>query len=601
MSSIIQGYEYDIFISYRQKDNKGDKWVSEFVDALKDELESTFKEEVSVYFDLNPHDGLLETHDVDASLKEKLKCLVFIPIISQTFCDPKSYAWQHEFCVFNQLAREDQFGRDIKLSNGNVASRILPVKIHDLDQDDKALFEKELGGMLRAVDFIYKEAGVNRPLKSTDSKNDNLNKTDYRNQINKVANAIKEIIGSLERPSSANSELKGFQVPGRKSIERKSKKTNVRSKLLFAIFSLMFFIALVLLLSKHYFSEKGSIKENKNNITENSKAYEWYLKAEFRLTPENEHDVDSCIFFLTKAIAADSLFALAHAELSRAYSIKNYWIDPNGGYSEKAFVEAEKSLYLNPNLAEGYFARAYCTWNFQNKYPHEKVIREYKKATTLKADMDEAYHQIAVVYAHVGLMDEAFAAIKKAVKINPGNKFATIDLASTYFFTGEKPDLEHMIDLFKQTPEHLISSYRISQWAIALITLDRISEAEDILSAGIKKDSTNIFINTVQAILLAKEGDKEGALKIIRFFEKNNLNTGHLHHAVYNLAVASAFLGDYQEAVNKLTWVAENGLPNYPLFNNDPLLISLRQFAPYNELVKKLKISWEKFRQVANE
>jgi len=34
MASIIEGYNYDIFISYRQKDNKGDRWVSEFVDAL---------------------------------------------------------------------------------------------------------------------------------------------------------------------------------------------------------------------------------------------------------------------------------------------------------------------------------------------------------------------------------------------------------------------------------------------------------------------------------------------------------------------------------------------------------------------------------------
>ena len=51
MSSIIEGYNYDIFISYRQKDNKGDRWVSEFVEALKTELESTFKEETSVYFD----------------------------------------------------------------------------------------------------------------------------------------------------------------------------------------------------------------------------------------------------------------------------------------------------------------------------------------------------------------------------------------------------------------------------------------------------------------------------------------------------------------------------------------------------------------------
>ena len=89
MASIIPGYEYDIFISNRQKDNKGERWVSEFVESLKTELESTFKEEISVYFDINPHDGLLETHDVNASLKEKLKCLVFIPIISRTYCDPE--------------------------------------------------------------------------------------------------------------------------------------------------------------------------------------------------------------------------------------------------------------------------------------------------------------------------------------------------------------------------------------------------------------------------------------------------------------------------------------------------------------------------------
>ncbi len=35
MSSIIEGYNYDIFISYRQKDNKYDGWVTEFVDNLK--------------------------------------------------------------------------------------------------------------------------------------------------------------------------------------------------------------------------------------------------------------------------------------------------------------------------------------------------------------------------------------------------------------------------------------------------------------------------------------------------------------------------------------------------------------------------------------
>ena len=208
MSSIVENYSYDIFISYRQKDNKGDRWVSEFVEALKDELESTFKEEVSVYFDINPNDGLLETHDVDESLKEKLKCLVFIPIISRTYCDPKSFAWEHEFKPFVEQASQDQFGLKVKLPNGNVASRVLPIRIYDLDTTDIKLCETVLGGILRGLEFIYKSSGVNRPLRSKEENpQENLNHTIYRDQINKVGNAVKEIIsGLLTEPSGQNKE-----------------------------------------------------------------------------------------------------------------------------------------------------------------------------------------------------------------------------------------------------------------------------------------------------------------------------------------------------------------------------------------------------------
>jgi len=202
MASIIEGYEYDIFISYRQKDNKGDRWVSNFVDALKAELESTFKEDVTVYFDVNPHDGLLETHDVGESLKEKLKCLIFIPIISRTYCDPKSFAWEHEFIAFVEQASRDQFGMKVKLPGGNVAIRVLPVRIHDLDNEDLKLCELVLGGVLRGIEFIYKEPGVNRPLTPEDNEKINLNTTKYRNQINKVALGIKDLIQGMKIPVS---------------------------------------------------------------------------------------------------------------------------------------------------------------------------------------------------------------------------------------------------------------------------------------------------------------------------------------------------------------------------------------------------------------
>lgn len=225
MTSLIPGFEYDIFISYRQKDNKYDGWVTDFVSNLKKELEATFKEDITIYFDANPVDGLMETHDVDDSLKNKLNCLIFIPIVSQTYCDLKSFAWKHEFSAFKKNASQDQFGLKIRLPNGNVASRILPISIHDLDTADKSLLEAELGGALRGIEFIYRTAGVVRPLKSVEEEpKANLNHTYYRDQINKVARAIKDLIAGLQHTTAPISEpttvapTPGLSTAGKKKV-----------------------------------------------------------------------------------------------------------------------------------------------------------------------------------------------------------------------------------------------------------------------------------------------------------------------------------------------------------------------------------------------
>jgi tetratricopeptide (TPR) repeat protein len=253
MASLFEGFEYDIFISYRQKDNKGSRWVSDFVDALKVELESTFKEDISIYFDENPHDGLLETHDVDASLREKLKCLIFIPIISRTYCDPKCFAWEHEFKAFVEQTSNDRFGLKIRLPNGNVSTRVLPVRIHELEAEDTRLCEGILGGIIRGVDFIYKSPGVNRPLLANEEHpKDNLNKTYYRDQINKVANAIDNIVRSLKHDiSDSIPESDKFNTspikPGRKVTERiyqKFRDKKLRKTLLILSPLLIFIIVL---------------------------------------------------------------------------------------------------------------------------------------------------------------------------------------------------------------------------------------------------------------------------------------------------------------------------------------------------------------------
>jgi tetratricopeptide (TPR) repeat protein len=87
-----------------------------------------------------------------------------------------------------------------------------------------------LGALLRGIEFIYKEPGVNRPLNANENHPDsNLNKTFYRNQINKVANAIDEIISGLKtEPVELSKEkikhrepLEEVKIEERKEVQEK--------------------------------------------------------------------------------------------------------------------------------------------------------------------------------------------------------------------------------------------------------------------------------------------------------------------------------------------------------------------------------------------
>ena len=195
LSSLIPGLDCDIQISYRLNDNKYDGWVTEFVERLRQELGATLKDKLSIYFDPEDHNE----NNKSAGSGTQTKSLIFIPIVSQTYCDTGSGIWQHEFSAFQQQTLRDELGPSMKLSNGSQQSRVIPVRIHDIDNDDVKLLESALGGAMRSIDFIYREEGVNRPLRPLDDeKNTQVLKPLYRNQINKLANAIKEMVVGLK-------------------------------------------------------------------------------------------------------------------------------------------------------------------------------------------------------------------------------------------------------------------------------------------------------------------------------------------------------------------------------------------------------------------
>lgn len=212
-ATLSADYDSDIHVSFRLNDNKYDGWVSEFVEKLNQELAATLKDKLTIYFDRNLDETRIQS-------KNNLnRSLIFIPVISQTYCDVQSPVWINEFKVFQEMVKGDSLGTNIRLPSGIFSSRVIPVKIHEIDKDDVLLLESSLDGDLRSVDFIYREEGVNRPLRPVDDDKPGSHlRPMYRNQINKLANTIKELaLGIKQHLRSAPAEPTEF-IPVARTI-----------------------------------------------------------------------------------------------------------------------------------------------------------------------------------------------------------------------------------------------------------------------------------------------------------------------------------------------------------------------------------------------
>jgi len=101
-----------------------------------------------------------------------------------------------------------------------------------------------------------------------------------------------------------------------------------------------------------------------------------------------------------------------------------------------------------------------------------------------------------------------------------------------------------------------------------------------------------------RALILATMGREQDALDALAKTSATRTSRSHFHHAQFTIACAYARLGRKKEAVEWLTQAAENGLPNFPLFRNDPNLASLRGDPGYEALMARLEQQFTEYRRL---
>ena len=328
-----------------------------------------------------------------------------------------------------------------------------------------------------------------------------------------------------------------------------------------------------------------------------SAAYDSYLRGKVLVGAENRDDNQTAINLLEQAVKTDPNFAAAWAELARAYNIKSFYLAAQAekkGLIEDAEVAVEKALALDPNLAEGHFARGLILWSHEKRFPHEQAIQSYRRALTLNPNLDEAHHQLGLIYFHIGLFDKASAELEKALEINPGNTLARYRFGVIDLYRGKYEDA---IAVFKSTPLDKNPSLHAFQTATALFQLGRNDEAAALIDKYLHdypNDEGGVG-TSVKAMLLAKAGREREAEEAIKRADEIGRNFGHFHHAAYNIASAYALLKKPEKAEEWLELAADDGFPCYPLFDSDANLKNLRQDARFVTFMAKLKQQWERY------
>ena len=338
--------------------------------------------------------------------------------------------------------------------------------------------------------------------------------------------------------------------------------------------------------------------------TTNAEAYDAYLRARTRGLPTGISPAayDSVIGLLNDAVRLDSTFALAWSTLA-TYQIGSVFLfDADPARLEAADRNIRRALVLDSSLAMAWRARSDLAWNAVRGWHFPQALADARHAIALQPSLVEAHRALGSLYFHYGFPDQAERELAISLSLDPLD--GCQDLTRCQGFS--RPRVARVLWYRQQFDSALAVYQRIPYlgglvWekAIVLNALGRSADGLALLdSAGTPGNPESADREATRALLHATLGQKAEAEIHLAAATERPESASHFHHAQFTIACAYARLGKKAEAVDWLRRTAENGMPNYPLFRNDPNLRALQGDTGYEALMTRLEQQHQEFRRL---
>ena len=149
--------------------------------------------------------------------------------------------------------------------------------------------------------------------------------------------------------------------------------------------------------------------------TQSAAAFTAFQSAEALMGQANDAGLDAGIENYLKAVELDSHYALAHARLAQAY-VHLYSLRGNPGALELARGNCERALALDPDLVEGYVAKAVLLEQIGDE---EGALDQFGKAIALDPSNAETLVNQALVYVRLNRFEDAEETYSRVLKERP--------------------------------------------------------------------------------------------------------------------------------------------------------------------------------------
>jgi TolB-like protein len=316
--------------------------------------------------------------------------------------------------------------------------------------------------------------------------------------------------------------------------------------------------------------------------TDNTEAYQLYLKGRYFWKKRNEEGLKSAISHFEKALERDPDYALAWAGIADTYSLMGEYTNiSRRELFPKQMAAVNRALHIDNRLGEAHISLAISL--MLNEWDWKNSEKEFQLGIELSPKYATGHHWYAEWLLFMGKTEEAFREISLAVDLDPFSQGILKDKGIFYYYTGQYQEAINMGMLTLELEPNFVPAHRLLSLAYQGMRMfdEAIAENQRWGELTGNKVKTDVAL----AHIYAAGGRSQDAEKIIAEVKEENVLGGNDYR---EMALVYAALGKSDLALDWLEKSYQKHEESLCSLKVDPKMDPLRSDPRFNTLIEKI-------------